>query len=76
MHRVAINEAGLRIGEDHQNARLTNAEVDRIRALHEQGIGYQRLAYMFEVSKSTIAMIIRCERRAQTVATFRTVPEA
>lgn len=65
MQRVAINEAGLRIGEDHQNAKLTNAEVDQIRSLNESGISYRHLAKMFEVSKITIAMIIRCERRAQ-----------
>lgn len=74
MQRVAINEAGLRIGEDHQNAKLTNAEVDQIRALNESGIGYRRLAAMFEVSRSTIAMIVRCERRAQSPADYRTIP--
>lgn len=74
MQRVAINEAGLRIGEDHQNAKLTNAEVDQIRALNESGIGHRRLAAMFEVSRSTIAMIVRYERRAQSPAGYRTIP--
>lgn len=32
---VAVNEAGLRIGEDHPNAKLTDGEVERIRSLHE-----------------------------------------
>lgn len=73
MQRVAINEAGLRIGEDHQNAKLTNAEVDQIRALNESGVGYRRLAAMFEVSRSAIAMIVRCERRAESATGFRTI---
>ncbi|MBI5900853.1 MAG: hypothetical protein HZB40_16730 [Rhodocyclales bacterium] len=71
MQRVAVNDAGLRIGEDHQNAKLTDREVDEIRALNESGIGYRRLARMFEVSRSAIAMIVRCERRAQIPANYR-----
>ena len=30
---VAVNDAGLRIGEDHPNAKLTDAEVERIRGV-------------------------------------------
>ena len=30
---VAVNEAGLRIGEDHPNAKLTDGEVEMIRQL-------------------------------------------
>ena len=48
---VAVNDAGLRIGEDHPNAKLTDAEVERIRSLHEDGMSYDTLAEKFEVSK-------------------------
>ncbi len=72
---VAVNEAGLRIGEDHPNAKLTDAEVERIRTLHEDyGMSYSTLAEKFEISKGAIAKICRYERRGQPVANFKKVP--
>lgn len=75
---VAINERGLRVGEDHQNAKLTNEEVEIIRELHREGLSYKTLAMKFEVSKSLVAAICRFERRAEVATTWRTVhvPEA
>jgi len=70
---VAVNERGLRIGEDHQNAKLTDAEVELIRRLHEDGVSYETLAEKFEVSKWAIGRICRYERRAQLVANFKQV---
>lgn len=70
---VAVNEAGLRIGEDHPNAKLTDAEVELIRQLHEEGMSYETLAEKFEVSKWAIGRICRCERRSQTPAAFKEV---
>ena len=64
---IAVNELGRRIGEDHQHARLTNEQVDRIRDLHElHGLKYSQLAEMFQVSKSMIAGVCQYRRRAQT----------
>lgn len=70
---LMVNELGLRIGEDHQNAVLTDAEVDLIRLLHLRGMGYAALSEKFEVSIWTIGRICRYERRAQTVAGFKTM---
>ena len=70
---VAINDRGLRLGEDHQNATLTNCEVEMIRELHREGLSYKTLATKFDVSKSTIAMICRYERRGDTATTWKTV---
>ena len=70
---VAVNEAGLRIGEDHPNAKLTDAEVEMIRQLHEEGVCYECLAVKFEVSKWAIGRICRYERRAQIPADFKAV---
>lgn len=65
--KIAINENGKRIGEDHQHAVLTNDQVDRIRDLHEDyDLTYDQLASMFSVSKSCIAGICQYRRRAQT----------
>lgn len=70
---VAINGRGLRIGEDHQNAKLTNEEVERIRELNRDGMGYGTLAEKFEVSKSAVAAICRYERRADAATMWRWV---
>ena len=59
---VALNESGTqRIGEGHQRARLTDAQVDQIRDAYEQGlegegprVGYKTLAKRFGVSKRTV----------------------
>lgn len=71
---VAVNERGLRIGEDHPRAELTDAEVETIRSLHAEGMSYSRLAEKFEQSKGAIAKICRYERRGQFVANFKAVP--
>jgi predicted DNA-binding protein (UPF0251 family) len=62
---VALNERRRRIGEDHPNAKLTDHEVELIRDLREHGMKYKTLAEKFEVSKSTIAMVCRYERRGE-----------
>lgn len=69
---LAVNELGIRVGEDHQRAKLTNAEVDRLLDLHEEhGIGYGILADTFAVSKSAVRDICRYLRRAQHPTEFR-----
>jgi ribosome-binding protein aMBF1 (putative translation factor) len=73
---VPINELGLRIGEGHHNVKLTDAEVERIRSLHEDdGMSYDTLAEKYEVSKWCIGRICRYERRAQTPAGWKTIEE-
>lgn len=74
--RIAVNETGRRIGEDHQHAKLTNDQVDRIRDLHEDhGLSYTQLASMFCVSKSSVADICQYRRRAQTPFGWKTLNE-
>jgi|GEM_PF-671930 len=74
-HRtVAINEKGLRIGQDHPQAKLTDGQVALIRQLHGEGMGYAQLAEKFEVSHHTIGRICRFEIRAQTVARHKPLP--
>ena len=71
---VGVNDAGLRVGEDHPRAKLTDEEVERMRTLHEkERIGYKRLARMFELSRRTVAKICRYEMRNQTATRYRTV---
>lgn len=71
---VAVNEKGRLIGEHHQNAKLSNETVDKIRELREdEGMTYVQLARMFSVPKSTIADICKYRRRAQTPSRWKTV---
>lgn len=74
---VAVNEVGLRIGEGHPNSKLTDAEVEIIRQLHEDdGMSYKEIAEKFEVSKWCIGKICRYERREQTPADWKEIEVA
>jgi ribosome-binding protein aMBF1 (putative translation factor) len=69
---VAVDENGLRIGEAHPNAKLSDKEVDQIRDLREQaGWGYEQLATAYNVPKVTIQMICTYQRRASTIARWK-----
>lgn len=70
---VAVNEQGLRIGEDHHNAVLTDAEVELVRQLHSEGMSYRDIAEKFEIGKSTVADICKYRRRGQTASTWKRV---
>ena len=56
-------------GEDHPLARLTNAEVEQLRAMYRQPdvhgipIGQKRLAKIFEVSRRSVRDILTGRRR-------------
>lgn len=70
---VGVNEKGLRVGEDHPNARLTNAELELFWALRDEGWSYGRLAAKFEISKSGARKICRGQNRCQVAVSYRTV---
>lgn len=71
---VGVNEKGVRVGEDHQRATLTDHDVELMRQLHEQdGIGYKRLAKMFEVSVRNVRDIVNYKRRVTAPTAWKTV---
>lgn len=80
---VGVNELGLRVGETHHRAKLTDADVDLIRELYEEthlpdgrvlpGLSYKQIAERFEISKSTVRDIIKCRRRFQFVSRWKRV---
>lgn len=71
---VAVDENGLRIGETHPNAKLTDAQVDQIRDLHEKSHkSYSQLADLFNCPKVTIQHICTYQRRATTIARWKVV---
>ena len=65
---VTMNESRKLVGEDHPRTKLTDAEVEAIRELHEvHKMTYTELKVKFECSYSTIEKICTYLRRAQTV---------
>ena len=70
---VAVNERGLRIGEDHQNARYTNAEIEMVLTLRDEDKSYGEIARLVEMPKSTVHDICTGRRRCQYPADFKTV---
>jgi len=60
---ISRNLDGYRIGQSHQRAKLTDAQVKEMRRLNESGeAGYRKLSSMFGCGQST----------ARDVCTYRT----
>lgn len=70
---VGVSECGVRVGQDHPKAVLTDAEVEQMLALRAEGWSYGRLAEKFEVSKNTVASICQGRRRVVIACAFRVV---
>lgn len=70
---VQINEHGLRIGQDHPKAILTDRQVRQFFELRAQGLGYRRLAAIFDISKSHARYICKGRSRCQTPTRFKEV---
>jgi DNA invertase Pin-like site-specific DNA recombinase len=68
---IALSERGYRIGESHHNAKLTDDQVEKIRCMHDCGLGYQSIANQFGVSKSTVRDIVNFRNRATVPAKYR-----
>lgn len=51
-------------GQEHHRSLLTDAEVDALRELHEEGWTLGQLAEKFEISKTHAFRIVWCETRA------------
>jgi hypothetical protein len=70
-HTVPVNDRGLRIGQDHPNARYTDGEVGTVLKLRDEGMGYGTIAKMVEMPKSTVADICKGRRRCQTPSRYK-----
>ena len=65
---VARNAEGYVVGENHPGAKLTDAEVDQLLELRDDGYSYTWLAAKFDVSKSCVRWICVGRNRCQTPA--------
>lgn len=70
---VAINENGARIGEAHPRAKFTDADVDLLFELVDQGMTSAQIAAKLEMSLDTVKKIRCGQRRAQTCAGHKLV---
>lgn len=73
---VKVNDHGLRIGEDHPRAKLTDHDVDRLLEFREADPvywSYARLGRTFDISKSQARYICNGTQRSQTAKGFVTV---
>lgn len=74
-----INYCGRRIGEGHHRAKLSDADVEQVLALREEGLGYTAIARKLDhvpggVAKSTVRDICTGQTRAQLCAGIRREP--
>ena len=68
---VALNEHGARIGQDHPMAVLSDADVDLVHQLHDEGLSIRRIATAMEVSPSQVFRVVSGQQRGQSVARFK-----
>lgn len=67
---VRVNEHGRRIGEDHHRAKLSDADVDLILELRDEGLSYAAIAHKMDhvpsgIAKSTVRDICAGRIRGQ-----------
>lgn len=75
MRTIRLNETGQRIGQDHPNAKLTDAEVELVHRLREDGMGIKTIAKTMETPLRTIRTILSGARRCCTVAHWKTIED-
>ena len=54
-------------------AKMTDAEVDMLWSLRDEGWGYRRLSAKFEISKRQVRDILHGKRRGQVPTAWRKV---
>lgn len=62
---VSVNDRGHTVGEEHHRARLTDHDIELVRALRAEGMGIVAIAAKFEVAFSTVAKYCRGTLRGQ-----------
>jgi Mor family transcriptional regulator len=64
-HKIKRNHKGYRVGEFHQAAKLTDAQVEEIRKRYLAYVrGYEKLAREYGCSVSTVRDIVQHRTRA------------
>jgi hypothetical protein len=70
---IKLSDRGLRIGESHGRAKLTDRDVELLRQLRDQGWSLTHLAEKFDLSRRHVLRICSHRQRATTVARLKVV---
>lgn len=71
---IGVDKNGNALGEAHHRARLSDADVELIRGMYDEGfVSYGTLAKVFGVKKTTIRDIILFRRRATPPARYKKI---
>lgn len=73
MMTIAVNERGLRIGQDHHNARYSDREILHVLEMRDEGKSYGFIATVMDMPKSTVACICKATRRCQIAVAWKKV---
>jgi hypothetical protein len=71
--KVGVTEKGLRVGEYHPKAKLTDHEVDLLLKLRDAGLKYSELMEKFEIPKATVKNICTGRCRCQRAVKFKLI---
>lgn len=73
--KVAINEWNHPLGEHHSRAKHSDELVETMRVMHEEGLGYRRIARLLGVNLWTVRDIVAFRRRNVVPYTYVEVTE-
>lgn len=68
---IAFGDTGRRIGEGHQNAKLSDADVDLAFELREAGLSLREIGEKFGVQKAAIWKMIHGYTRGEAPSEWR-----
>ena len=71
--RVAVNELGRAVGEDHANAKYLEQDVEAAKRLRAEGYTWARIAEMLDMPVRTVRSYVDGSRRSQSIADFKVV---
>ena len=64
---IAVNDKGMRIGEDHQRARYTDRDIELVFMLKSEDKSVREIAGFIGMSKSQVWNILSGRHRCQLV---------
>lgn len=68
---IAFGDTGRRIGEGHQNSKLSDADVDLVFELREAGLNLREIGEKFGVQKAAIWKILHGHTRGEAPSEWR-----
>lgn len=71
--RIAVNDSGRAIGEDHASAKYLDADVQHARQLRAEGYTWRKISEMMDMPVRTVRSYVDGSRRSQSVADFKVV---